>query len=161
MTRPRAFVIKNDKYDSVTDADCDAFLHRGRGEVLLKRHPVNTAPAEGCIAHCHRHRARGRAVLSCGPLSIATPISTMRWPSNGLRPVVSISMTISRMLYAASILDIVMITPFSSPNGSSPDTSLQVCPTSPQAGRAGVAPAISAGPPMTISRTLTPRQTAC
>jgi hypothetical protein len=77
------------------------------------------------------------------------------------RPAVSVSMTISRMLYAASILDIVMITPFSSPNGSSPDTSLQVCPTSPQAGRAGVAPAISAGPPMTIARTLTPRQRAC
>ena len=62
------------------------------------------------------------------------PSFATRSCSVGSGPLVSVSMTISRMLYAASILDIVMITPFSSPNGSSPDTSLPVCPTSPQAG---------------------------
>jgi hypothetical protein len=33
----------------------DAFLHRVCGEILLKRDPGNTAPAEDAFPHCNRH----------------------------------------------------------------------------------------------------------
>jgi predicted ATPase len=40
----------------------DAYLHRVRGEILLKRHPANTAPAEGAflaaIAMAQQQKAR-------------------------------------------------------------------------------------------------------
>jgi hypothetical protein len=49
----------------------DAFLHRLRGEVLLKRDPANTAPAEDAfltaIAIAQQQKARS---LSCAQLSI-------------------------------------------------------------------------------------------
>ena len=38
----------------------DAFLHRIRGEILLKRDPANTAPAEEAFLHRHRHRAAAK-----------------------------------------------------------------------------------------------------
>jgi predicted ATPase len=34
----------------------DAFLHRCRGEVLLKGNPVNTGPGRGCVPHRNRRR---------------------------------------------------------------------------------------------------------
>ena len=53
----------------------DAFLHRLRGEILLKRDPVNTAPAEDAfltaIAIAQQQRARSfelRATLSLARL---------------------------------------------------------------------------------------------
>jgi predicted ATPase len=35
----------------------DAFLHRSRGEILLKRDPAKYGAGQGCIPHCNRHRA--------------------------------------------------------------------------------------------------------
>jgi predicted ATPase len=57
----------------------DAFLHRLRGEILLKRHPANTAPAEDAfltaIAIAQQQKARSfelRAALSLAKLYHAT-----------------------------------------------------------------------------------------
>jgi predicted ATPase len=57
----------------------DAFLHRLRGEILLKRDPVNTAPAEGAlhtaIAIAQQQKARSfelRAALSLAKLYRST-----------------------------------------------------------------------------------------
>jgi hypothetical protein len=49
----------------------DAFLHRLRGEILLKRGPANTALAEdACSLQLPSRKSRRRAVLSCAQLSI-------------------------------------------------------------------------------------------
>ena len=57
----------------------DAFLHRLRGEILLKRDPVNTAPAEDAfftaIAIAQQQKARSfelRAALSLAKLCHST-----------------------------------------------------------------------------------------
>jgi hypothetical protein len=66
----------------------DAFLHRCRGEILLKRDPANTAPAEEAflIAIAIAQQQKARAVLSCAQLSIWHEFTILRTVSQTLMP---------------------------------------------------------------------------